>query len=144
MNFIRFTHLQKIYIEAITDKDKANMLASQFEEVHNIDLLNNTCEQTTIIKEVNEFLQNTNINSDWTKYMTSPKEIFNEIRKLPSRKAPGIDRIQNIILKNLNHKAIVQITYIINACLNFHTSHNMENWKSCAHSQTWKKQKRTK
>lgn len=59
------------------------MFAFQFEKIHNIDLLNNTYDQTTIIKEVDEFLQNINISNDWIKYTTTPKEIFDEIRKLP-------------------------------------------------------------
>lgn len=60
--------------------------------------------------------------------MTSPKEIFNIIRTLPTRKAPGIDNIQNIILKNLPRKPLVQLTNIINATLKL--LHFPSHWKT--------------
>ena len=37
--------------------------------------------------------------------------------KTKSKEAPGIDGIQNIVLKYLSKKANAQITYIFNACL---------------------------
>lgn len=40
--------------EAITDSDKANILASQFEKEHSIDLINNSKEQKQIIDEVEQ------------------------------------------------------------------------------------------
>lgn len=36
---------------------------------------------------------------------------------MKSFKAPGLDKIQNILLKKLPHKAIVQITKILNGCI---------------------------
>ena len=120
--------LQNNNTEAITDDEKANVLASQFEGVHAIDLENNTNEQKEITSGVQDFLHHSNIDEEWCKFITSPKEILNEIKKLPSRKAPGLDKIQNIILKNLSRKAIVQITYIINAC--FKLSYFPLCWKT--------------
>lgn len=93
--------LQKENNTAITDEEIANMLAFQFEKVRNIDTINNFNEQNERICKVQNFLNKNNIKGEWFKYITSPTEIKNEIRKLPSRKTPGIDKIQNIELKNL-------------------------------------------
>lgn len=41
--------------EAFTDKDKAEMIATQYEEVHSIDLTNNDAKQEEIIKSIKEF-----------------------------------------------------------------------------------------
>ncbi|KAK2578997.1 hypothetical protein KPH14_012659 [Odynerus spinipes] len=108
--------LHKNGTEAMADQAKADTLATQFEEVHNIELVNNTTEQTSIIEITRNYLENLSI-TEAHKYYTNPKEIFDEISKMPSRKAPGMDNIQNIILKNLTKKAVVQIMYIINASI---------------------------
>ncbi|KAK2577940.1 hypothetical protein KPH14_012919, partial [Odynerus spinipes] len=120
--------LEKNDFEAVTDIEKANLLASQFEAVHNIDLAQNTQEQDDIISQVQNFIDNTKTDNEWTKFITSPKEIINVIKKLPACKAPGADKIQNIILKNLCRKSIVQLTYIINACIKY--SHFPTAWKT--------------
>lgn len=114
--------------EALTDQEKAEMLASQFEEVHKIELENNTREQDLIITEVNNYIHNNNNTENWYQFSTTPREIINIIRQLPSQKAPGIDKIQNIILKNVGKKVIVQITYIINACIKL--AHFPKQWKT--------------
>ncbi|CAK9799280.1 Probable RNA-directed DNA polymerase from transposon X-element [Anthophora plagiata] len=113
--------------EAITDMEKANMLASQFEEIHSTDLNNNTTEQNEIISQVNQFMQDTS-NEEWHKYIASPTEIKDIIKKLSPRKAPGADNIQNIILKHLGRKPIVQLTYIINASIKL--AHYPSQWKT--------------
>ena len=114
-------------VEAITPQDKANCLALQFEKIHNIDIINNTEEQQDVIDTVKKFIAESNTN-DAHKYYTNPKEILTEIKKLPSRKAPGLDNIQNIILKNLPRKAIIKIMYIINASIKL--AHFTSHWKS--------------
>lgn len=119
--------LEKSGYEAITAQEKANLLATQFEEVHNIDLTNNTKQQESVIQTVKNYLENTTT-LDAYKYYTNPKELAEEIKKLPSRKAPGTDNIQNIILKNIPKKAIVQIMYIINASLKL--AHFTTHWKT--------------
>lgn len=43
--------------------------------------------------------------------------IINIIKKFPSNKAPGLDKITNTKLKNLPIKIIIQIYYIYKACL---------------------------
>lgn len=119
--------LKKNGIEAMTDQAKADILAMQFEEVHNIELANNTIQQTNIIETTRNYLENAS-NTEAHKYYTNPKEILGEISKLPSRKAPGMDSIQNIVLKNLSKKAVIQIMYIINASLRL--GHFGAHWKT--------------
>lgn len=46
-----------------------------------------------------------------------PTEVWEVIRKLKTRKAPGDDGIHNIMLKNLSQKSVVFITKIFNGCL---------------------------
>lgn len=106
-DFQPISALKKANITAVTDKEKAEMLASQYQQVHDIDIINNTNEQNEIINNVKNFINKCNIEHEWNTFITSPKEIRNEIKKLPSCKAPGIDKIQNIVLKNLCGKAIV-------------------------------------
>ena len=112
--------------ETYTSEQKANILADQYEKVHNIDLINNTREQNEIIEITEKYMQNTKV-EDFAKYYTNPTEIKNLIKKLPSQKAPGSDNIQNIVLKHLTNKAIVQLMYIINAI--FRLSHFPIHWK---------------
>lgn len=113
--------------EAITDIEKANMLASQFEEVHNLNINNNTNEQNSIINQLQQYINEAS-NEDWLKYITSPAEVKEIIKTLPSRKAPGMDKIQNIIFKNLGRKPIVQLMYIINATIKL--AHFPRHWKT--------------
>lgn len=104
-------------IEAFLDKDKAEMIATQYEKVHNTNLENNN-EQKKVIRIVEDLKKNKVENiEDFKHVVTSPKEISDIIKKLPSLKAPGKDGIQNIVLKNISRKALVQLMYIINAII---------------------------
>ncbi|KAK2577593.1 hypothetical protein KPH14_012704, partial [Odynerus spinipes] len=114
-------------IEAITSTEKAHALATQYEQVHSIELKNNTKEQDDIITAVKHYMSNAESN-DWHKYTTSPKELLSIIRTLPSKKAPGTDNIQNIIYKNISKKALVQLMYIVNATIKL--SHFPSHWKT--------------
>lgn len=46
-----------------------------------------------------------------------PREIWNHIRNLKLRKAPGVDNVPNCLIRNLPQKAIVLLTKIFNASL---------------------------
>lgn len=116
-------------ITALTDREKVELIASQFENVHKIELQNNTIEQSNIVSVVNNYLQGTlNSGEDWYKYHTSPKEIYSIIKNVSSHKAPGMDKIQNVVLKNLSKKAIVQLNYIINSL--FKLMYFPQHWKT--------------
>lgn len=54
----------KMSDEAVSNKEKVNLLASQFEQVHNIDLTNNIEEQNKISEKVQNDLS-TCSNEKW-------------------------------------------------------------------------------
>ena len=111
---------------AFGDEEKAREIGDHFEQVHHITedlgdyeterLVDNTYSN---IKTKEILIEDINL--------TSPKEIKKIIQSTKSKKAPGYDEIQNIILKNLPKTAIVQLTYIFNSCLK--TSYFPQNWK---------------
>ena len=98
------------------EKDKAEVLAKHFQSVHSL-------TENMGTREHNQYTNQTYLNTINLQHKTdsvklaTPKEIKRAIMKTKSKKAPGIDGIQNIVLKYLPKKAIVQITYIFNACL---------------------------
>lgn len=113
-------------MEAVTDAEKAEMLAEQFKQVHNKNI-NNTKEQEEIAKITIEELRNI-CTENMTVTKTTPNEITEIIKKLPNKKAPGKDNIQNIVLKQLPKKAIVQFMHIINAIMKL--MHFPDQWKT--------------
>lgn len=104
---------------AMTDAEKAELLANTFQQVHSLDDMTDTPEHIHIKDTVKEFSSQTyNIpTKQYATYMTSPTEIQHILKTLPTNKAPGPDRIENKILKNLSRKAIAQLHYICNAIL---------------------------
>lgn len=116
-------------IDHNTDERKAEILANTFKETHNIGSTNSD-EDQNIINSVSAFLlKHKNIHSDNTKhYLTNPSELKNIIKDLLNNKAPGLDGIDNKLIKNLPKKAIVQFNYIINAIINL--QHWPSNWKT--------------
>ena len=59
----------------------------------------------------------TNPTMDNNSLNCTPQQIKHIIKKLPSNKAPGLDKITTMSLKKLPIKPIVQIYYIFKACL---------------------------
>lgn len=57
----------------------------------------------------------------------SSKEIYREIKSLPSNKAPGCDLIDSVLLTNLPKKGIMFLVILFNACLRL--SHYPCQWK---------------
>lgn len=113
----------------ITNREKAEILATTFENAHHISTTN-TIEQNKIEQIVDEFLnsnQNITNSNCWSKILTTPKEIYNTLKTLPNKKAPGTDNIDNKILKNLPRKALIQLCYIINSILKL--QHFPQQWK---------------
>jgi hypothetical protein len=116
---------------AFTDKEKADLLANYYSSVHDLDLENRalTYRQKEII-DLTEKLTNSTPELD-EKYcrrnLTSPNEVKMVIKKLPNNKAPGLDNITNRMVKNLTHKTVVQLHYIINATIKL--QHFPSPWK---------------
>lgn len=48
-------------------------------------------------------------------FLATPQNIEDAIFRLKNNKAPGPDGIDNLMLKNISRKALVQITHIVNA-----------------------------
>ncbi|KAK9686406.1 hypothetical protein QE152_g37224 [Popillia japonica] len=59
--------------------------------------------------------------------LTTPRKVREIISRTPSTKAPGPDNIQNLHLKNVPRKTLVQLTVIINGILQL--QHFPGTWK---------------
>jgi len=103
-------------IDLFTDEEKVNSIANTFEQSHSLTShLKHSIDAK--VKQFNkQLLNDKQVNLDASTY-TSPKEIKAIIKKLKSFKAPGLDGIQNILLKKLPAKAIILITKIYNGCI---------------------------
>ena len=49
--------------------------------------------------------------------MLKPKQIETELSRLRTRKAPGIDHVSPLMMKELSRKGIVLLAYLFNAIL---------------------------
>lgn len=89
-------------------KEKAEILAEHFHNIHN-HTTQNTTEHDKIESEIDSLLtQPDNIDDNYITHMiTSPKQISGIIHTMKNKKAAGEDRIDNKILKNLSRKAKV-------------------------------------
>ncbi|CAH0562889.1 unnamed protein product [Brassicogethes aeneus] len=100
-----------------TDLEKAQALGEYFGGIHTTDLTTMTPKHREIINVFREF------DAEYTqppvdpRHLTSPNMLSGILAGLPNSKAPGADGIDNILLKNLPQKCIVQLTYIINSCI---------------------------
>lgn len=112
-----------------TDEEKAEEISNQFAKVHQLEEDNDTEEQQQIKIHSKKVTEKTYAirNLSWQKYMTNPDEIKNKIRTLPNKKSPGKDEVDNMVLKNLSRKGVIQLTYIINAVLKH--QHYPTKWK---------------
>ena len=109
-----------------TNKEKADVLADNFEKVHSLTKDFGNKKISKNVKKRYKKIKDKKVNLGTIK-LTSPKEIQNIIKKMRPRKAPGHDGMQNIVLKNLSNKALVQFTNIINACLKL--NYFPDTWK---------------
>lgn len=108
--------LQNDTSEIMSNEDKANAIADSFEKAHRL----TSDYQHSIDKKVNrlnkKIAADSEPNTDASTY-TSPQELKTIIKNLKSTKAPGVDGIQNTLLKKLSCKSIVLLTKILNGCL---------------------------
>lgn len=107
----------------MTDKEKADVIGETLQNIQRNEARSIIEEE--VLRTVNGHLQ-TPIDCSKVK-LTKPNEIVEIIKKLPNQKAPGIDEIDNKMIKNLPKKAIVQLMYIINAILLL--GHYPQQWK---------------
>ena len=107
----------------ITDREKANALASAFKRtptVHNEPVVANMVSSSIIC--LNEIA----IPNDSIEY-TRPAEVKSIIKSLKTSKSPGIDNINNMLLKNGSRNLVIILSYLFNACFNL--SYFPKAWK---------------
>ena len=99
-----------------TDEDKAEAFADEMEgQFKNNSFPTNPQFENIVDSEVTDYLSNPNHNI--SNDPTDLEEISFIISKLKNRKAPGIDNINNSMLKNLPVNSLLKLLQIINACL---------------------------
>lgn len=110
----------------LTDKEKADIISETLENTQK----NNEPSriENDVTKTINEYLDNHPYPDPNTIQLTNPLELKILIKKLPNNKAPGPDKIDTKLLKNLPQKTIVQLMYIINGILK--TGHYPKTWKN--------------
>lgn len=107
-----------------SDEEKCEIFANHLERVFTTTIYNDNMETTQHIQ--NHIAENIPHTSGTIKPVT-PIELTKYIQNLPNKKAPGHDRVPNIVLKKFTRKAICYITAIFNAC--FRISYFPDSWK---------------
>lgn len=111
----------------VTNKDKADLLKEEILKAHSL-THKETC-QTAHEKSIRRDFRKLNreVPEIPITGFISVKEIRSFIAKLKNRKASGPDGMGNRCIKHLSNKALVQLSYIFNACLRI--SYFPEQWK---------------
>lgn len=112
---------------AYKDEDKANALADAFEKNFR-PVAEPYCDRH--IDRVSQFLRNYDVNDDEVELEAdiSTEEVEQTIRSLRAGKAPGKDKVSNLILKNLPKIAIRILTDLFNKIIR--TRRYPANWKN--------------
>jgi len=117
--------LKKLGKTLITNKEKVSALGDYFREAHENPLEHNDPHHTQEVNNtVREALEQSN---DEYSDLTDVNEIASIIRNLKNPKAPGLDEVNNILLKNLPEKGLEYLKFIINSCLKL--NHFPKIWK---------------
>lgn len=113
----------------VTATEKAEIIGEQFYKNHQNPLENENPEFTAAINnQVEDFFSNINNEQNFTcDDLPDEEEVLAVIKKLKNPKAPGIDRINNILLKKLPMRGINYILFIMTACMKF--SYFPAKWK---------------
>lgn len=100
--------------QSIDDTDRANSVAKIFEKSHSITANYKHDNDKEVRSSVNAFQFFSRL------YCQPPQieltEMQQTIRSLKPFKAPGLDSIQNVLLKHLPHSAIAWLTHTFNKC----------------------------
>jgi len=109
----------------ITSKEKASVLSEYFRSTHENPLESNDPVHTQEVNNtVKEALEQ---NNEDTLELTDVNEILSIVRNLKNPKAPGLDEVNNILIKNLPPKGFEYLKFIINSCLKL--NHFPKIWK---------------
>lgn len=98
--------------------DKANVFANYFESVYSLtEDYGYNKHNNTINKSYERIINNntSNDNNDFNRIYSN--DIRAVIKTLKNKKAPGIDGVSNLQIKNCPNKLIAQLVYIYNYCL---------------------------
>lgn len=99
------------------DSDRANMLADIFEKAHATTASFSHENDRTVMQSVNAF--NTFSNMSCEVPHSTFRTVSDIVKSLKPFKSPGLDTIQNILLKNIPPIATVWLTNFFNKCLVF-------------------------
>lgn len=100
----------------VTNEEKANALADNFEQNHMLTSTYFHSIEHKVKRLCRSISSDTRENLNGSTY-TTPNEIETIIKGLKNRKAPGMDGIQNVLLKNLSKKSVILLTKIFNGCI---------------------------
>ncbi|GFW26973.1 probable RNA-directed DNA polymerase from transposon BS [Trichonephila clavipes] len=112
---------------ATSDDQKSNVLANSFktnytENKRPDNFTNIDSDVTTTLKKFFSYPPSTPLAP------TDPDEIINYIKNLKVNKVPGLDNINNKMIKHFSLKTIIILTYLINKILQLR--HFPNNWKT--------------
>lgn len=111
-----------------SDLDKAELLATHFQSVHESNLKHLIPSfEKHIEKRVRDFKTNERVFPRDIEQCDS-LELFRAVKKLKCKKAPGIDQISNFVLKKLNLRSLDFLANIINST--FLHGHFPLSWKA--------------
>lgn len=99
-----------------TNDEKVNAIADTFEKSHALTSNFKHSIDVKVERFNKQLKKDVHLNLNASTYAT-PREIVTIVKQLKSFKAPGIDGIQNILLKKLPSRAFTLITKIFNGCI---------------------------
>lgn len=97
-----------------SDSEKCDVFADFFEQAFSP---NDIIDQGTADLVESSMQNEPQITVELPIRFSSPSEIYDFIKRLPTKKSPGPDLIPNIVLKNLSRKGLAILASIFNACI---------------------------
>lgn len=111
---------------ALSDTEKANALADNFQSIHSQNSTLGSVSHTYLVqRDVRKYLSQPIETTDIA--LITPKELKDILLSRKNKKAPGQDSITNFVLKQLSNKSIVSLTILLNKMLML--SYFPESWK---------------
>mgnify|MGYP006314208429 FL=1 len=111
----------------VTSQEKAEIISDEFFKNHQNPLADDDPEfKNEVENKVEDFFNNINQNFA-CEDLPEEEEVIGIIKKLKNPKAPGEDKINNVLLKKLPMRGINYLLFIMIACMKF--SYFPEKWK---------------
>lgn len=99
----------------VTPAQKAEALAATFAAAHNNPLNGDSATTAEVNGTIARISDSDSVIEP--NVLVRPKEVKSIISAMKTKKAPGLDRIRNVLLKHLPRKGLILLTKILNACL---------------------------